>query len=120
MISPRNIVVSLCALLTLTACGGQRETLTPGDLAAKQASYLEFTKSQCAGVLGGDGVKDLTVASVKLQKRAKDLGVVRDYSSPDVGIATGWSISVGMQGRVQTCNDFVTQSYQIMSNTNTI
>jgi len=115
-----KVAVVTSAILTLAACGGNREPLTPGEQAARQAAYLEFTKSQCANVLGGAGVGEITRASAKLQKRAKDLGVVRDYSSPDTGIATGWSISVGMQGRMETCNDFVTKSYQIMSNTDTL
>jgi len=108
------------SLVSLAACGGQQEPLTPGELAAKQASYLEFTKSQCTSVLGGSGVGELTRASIKLQKRAADLGVKRDYSSPDARLATAWSISVGMQGRLQSCNDFVTRSYQIMSDTGTL
>ena len=112
--------MAVAVALTLTACGGNREPLTPGEQAARQASYLEFTKSQCANVLGGSGVGEVTRASAKLQKRAKDLGVVRNYSNPDTAIGTAWSISVGLQGRMGTCNDFVTKSYQIMSKTGTL
>ena len=110
----------LSCVITLTACGAQQEPDTPGEKAARQAAFLEFTKLECAVVLGGSGVKDLTVASAKLQKRASDLGVVRDYSIIDTKIATAWAFSVGMQGRMHTCNQFISDSYQIMSSTDTL
>ena len=112
------LVIASTSLL-LSACGA-KQPLEPGELEANQAGYLEFTKSQCTSVLGGSGVGELTRASAKLQKKAAAMGVVRDYSSPDPGLATAWSFSVGMQGRLESCNDFVTKSYNIMSATNTL
>lgn len=116
----RTLALAATAILTLAACVSNQEPLPPGEQAARQASFLEFTKSQCASALGGSGVGDLTRASIALQRQAAALGVTRDYSTPDTGIATAWSISVGMQGRPASCNQFVTDAYNIMAATNTL
>lgn len=108
-----------CVIL-LSGCMANQEPLTPGEQAARQASFLEFTKRQCASFLGGSGMGDLTRASLALQKKATSLGAVRDYTTPDAGIATAWSISVGMQGRANSCNQFVSDSYNILAATNNL
>lgn len=104
----------------LSGCVSNQEPLSPGDEAARQASYLEFTKRQCSSVLGGSGVRDVTRASVALQRKAASFGVTRDYSQPDPGIATGWSFSVAMLGRMDACNQFVTDAYNLMAETDTL
>lgn len=115
-----NASLAVCSVVLLTACVSNQEPIPPGELAARQASYLEFTKSQCASALGGSGVGELTRASIALQRQAASLGVTRNYAAPDTGIATAWSISVGMQGRAASCNQFITDSYNIMASTQTL
>jgi hypothetical protein len=109
----------LATSFVLSSCGEQQPKL-PGQEEADIASYLDLTKTQCASILGGDGVRDLTVASSKLKKKAKGLGFEKDYSSPDFAVATAWSISVGMQNRRDACNQFVTGSYNRMAATGTL
>lgn len=118
--SVRILVVTATVALGLAACAPAPEPLSPGEQAARQASFLEFTKTQCASTLGGSGIADLTRASVALQKQAAALGVTRNYSVPDTGIATAWSFSVGMQGRTASCNQFVTDAYNMMAATSTL
>lgn len=108
-------VICIFALTFLVSSCGKPQPKLPGQEEANIASYLDFTKTQCANVLGGDGVRDLTVASAKLKKKASQLGYEKDYSSPDVGVATAWSISAGMQSRGDACNQFVTGSYNRMA-----
>ena len=115
-----TLAVAGTIIFSLAACNANQEPLSPGERTARQASFLEFTKSQCASVLGGGGVGDLTKASIALQRQAAALGVTRDYSQPDVGIATAWSFSVGMQGRPASCNQYVTDAYNLMAATNTL
>lgn len=115
----RTLLGLLATSFVLSSCGEPQPKL-PGQEESDIASYLDFTKTQCASVLGGDGVRDLTVASSKLKKKAKALGFEKDYTSPDVGVATAWSISVGMQGRRDACNQFVTGSYNRMAATDTL
>ncbi len=106
--------LALGSVVFLSACASNQQPLTPGEQAARQASVLEFTVRQCASVLGGSGVAELTRASIALQSKAASLGVRRDFSSPDPTIALAWSVSVGMQGRAATCNQFVSDSYKII------
>jgi hypothetical protein len=116
----KTLALAATVSIGLAGCVSNQEPLPPGEQAARQAAFLEFTKSQCASTLGGSGVGDLTRASIALQRQAAALGVTRDYSAPDTGIATAWSISVGMQGRPASCNQFVTDAYNIMAATNTL
>ena len=116
----QKLAIIAVTTLALSACVSNQEPLSPGDEAARQASYLEFTKRQCSSVLGGTGVGEVTRASVALQRKAASFGVTRDYSEPDAGIATAWSFSVAMLGRLDACNQFVTDAYNIMAETDTL
>jgi hypothetical protein len=107
------LIVPLCFFLVSCA---EPVPETPGNAAAGQAAFIDFTKRQCTAMIGGAGVGELTRASSKLKQRARDLGADPDaYQKAENKMGVGWSFSVGLTGRIDTCNELVTKSYNIVS-----
>jgi hypothetical protein len=84
--------------------------------AARSAEYFNFVNRQCASNLGGGGVADLARASAAARREAVKLGAnASDFSTANTQIATVWSFSVGMMGRLDTCNAWITDAYNSMA-----
>ena len=101
--------------MSLLACAEQLPN-TFANMATHQAAYLDVTKRQCTGMLGGSGVGEFTRESQRLKQTARELGAdPTAYAISEGRIKMAFAVGAGMSSRTNMCNQFVTESYDIIA-----
>ena len=108
------LIPFVASLFALAACS--QKPLTSQQRLAAQAAQIDRTLSECKAYLGGiDGIGKLKEASNKLKADARNRGASDDdFKGAFNRAAIAWSVSVGMSNKMDTCSNFVDDSYDIM------